>query len=171
MPHQLLKIVTTESTDKDAARITLYRLGEKYARLQIGSELIVVSEPDIWMAELPTMTGKHTVDGGEPVFHAVIFGEIDSKLWSQLEFGCEVAFMKAVKAATEPRDGGGTRYTHASDGVRVTLDVDAKEIPKSIAIAGSKRDLTLTYVEYGPSDAKPEELFAKPQGVRFGDPE
>jgi hypothetical protein len=120
----VLKIVTAaDFPDAPASAFaslprTLYRLGERYARLEEALDkernlhlLVVVNEPDVWMVNLADRTGRHAVDDGPPKFHAPIVDNFASKFWRQFEFGCEEPFMKRSAPARRrrPRAGRNTR--------------------------------------------------------------
>lgn len=181
VPLKLLRIVTVfepANAPPDAfARKpkTLYRLGEKYGRMEeeLDEErnlhgLIVVNEPNVWMVNLADRTGKHIVDTGESVvFHAPLVDKAQSKLWSQFEFGCEVEFMKAVGAEAESLPDGGTRYVHAAEGVTATLTVKADGKPARVEIKTAEEPYAIRYVAFETVDKPPASLFTRPQGIRF----
>ena len=181
VPLKVLRVVTVFESAKapegSFARKpkTLYRLGEKYGRMEeeLDEErntrgLIVVNEPDVWMVNLADHTGRHIVDTGDTiVFHAPLVDQAQSKLWSQFEFGCEVEFMKAVGAEAEKLAGGETRYTHSAEGVTVSLLVKADGKPARVDIQTKEEPYTLRYLAFETVDEPPASLFTKPQGIRF----
>ncbi len=79
----------------------VYRIGSDRLRTEEAADpsngihgLIVVSEPNIWMANLYDGTGKHIVDPGPTYFgKAPLFGELLPGKLASLELGCEAAFM------------------------------------------------------------------------------
>lgn len=134
---------------------TLYRLGDRYGRLEEPFNakdnvhlLVVVSEPDIWMANLVDMSGQHLVDPGPTFeFHAPILDAVESAFWRQLEFGCEEPFMKAVGARAEEASPGTFSYTHSAEGTTVNLVVaDGK--PQRIDIATPTIQYALRYLTF-----------------------
>lgn len=71
--------------------------------------IIVVAEPNIWMANLYDGTGKHIVDPGPTLFaKAPVFGTRLSGKLIDLEFGCEADFIaaNAPKPARVEQVGG-----------------------------------------------------------------
>src|SRR5205823_270068 len=182
-PLKVLRVVTTfESPNVPDGAFprkpkTLYRLGEKYGRMEeeLDEErnihgLIVVSEPDVWMVNLADHTGKHVVDTGESViFHAPLVDRAQSKLWSQFEFGCEVEFMKAVGAEAEKLPSGETRFTHSAEGVTATLTMKADGRPAKVEIRTAEEPYAIRYLAFETIDSPPASLFTKPQGIRFSE--
>ncbi|MGI9086234.1 MAG: hypothetical protein ACR2HH_00600 [Chthoniobacterales bacterium] len=88
---------------------TIYRGGEKYARLEekqdsLGGDqtLLVTSEPDSWVINLTQKTGRHIVDGG-PKFttSAPIFWSSSGQPepdFLDLQFGNELQFFSKDRA-------------------------------------------------------------------------
>jgi len=108
-PEKLVHIVVSNATPGipagsfGAQPKVYYRIGSDKLRIEEALDaangihgIIVVAEPNIWMANLYDNTGKHIVDPG-PTFYAraPVFGaHLSSKLIS-LEFGCEADFLAA----------------------------------------------------------------------------
>jgi len=159
---------------------TAYRLGTQYGRTEEAPDpeqgihgLIIVSEPDSWMINLLTKKGQHLVDHGAPYhFHAPVF-------WSEgmpeslqgLEFGCEVAFMKAnASNPPEPTVVEGAkvlRYEMVAEEYRVALFVGLKDKrPRAVVVTqGEKVVFGLRYDSWQdglPPDLK---LFQPPEGI------
>jgi hypothetical protein len=180
-PKYVLRIVTAiEQPDLPAdhfARVpkTLYRSGETMARLEeeknpaTGTHLlIVINEPDIWMVNRADMTGQHALDSGPTyVFHAPALGTIESKLWTNLELGCEVPFMKAVGSEPKSLPNGGRVYEHSAEGVSVRLFVTNTDIPTRLEATGPDLDLAIVYKAFEQLRDAPRTLFEKPAGVTF----
>ena len=183
VPAKVLRIVTSFESPKapegSFARKpkTIYRLGEKYGRMEeeLDEEhaprgLIVVSEPDVWIVNLADHTGRHVVDSAENViFHAPIVDKADSKLWTQFEFGCEAEFMKAVGAEAEKLPGGEMRYTHTAEGVTATLTTKPDGKPARVEVQTKGEPYALRYLAFETVDSPPASLFTKPQGIRFSE--
>jgi hypothetical protein len=165
VPHKVLKIVTVFDREGEEPA-TLYRLGDRYGRLETRASLFVVNEPDLWVVTDDVQTGQHSVDTGTPKFHAPILDAMDSKFWRQFEFGCEEPFMKAVNARAEPLDGGVTRYTHEVEGVSVVLTV-AKGKPQRVEVTTPKGSYAIRYLEFEMLDETSTDRFKKPEGIRF----
>jgi hypothetical protein len=162
----------------------LYRIGSDKLRIEEALDsangihgLIVVAEPNIWMANLYDNTGKHIVDPGPTFFaKAPVFGipELSPKLFD-LEFGCEAEFLTANTAlAVRSEQIGNTGYTV----YRVDDNPDAVEILEK---AGSntpafaryyhqgKLALVLRYDLYSTGLAHDPNRFVPPSGVRYSE--
>ena len=166
VPHKVLKIVTV--LDREGAEPhTLYRLGDRYARLESPATLFIVNEPDLWVVNRADMSGQHVLDPDDPPkFHAPVLDEIDSKFWQQFEFGCEEPFMKAVNARAEPLDGGGVRYTHEAEGISVVLTI-TKGKPQRVDVATPKEKYAIRYVTFEMLDETSTDRFTKPEKIPF----
>ena len=112
----MTKIVTRVITPRmdpdsfDAKPKTYYLAGDKFARVEFEPDpahnmhqLVIINEPNMWIVNLVDRTASHEVDKG-PTFvaHCTIFPTSWPKELSSLEFGREVEFFKAHKAATMP---------------------------------------------------------------------
>lgn len=179
-PHRLLKIVTAaELPDVPAGDFrsqprTMYRLGDRYARLEEPLNtadnvhlLIVVNEPDVWMVNRTDMTGRHIVDPGPTFeFHAPVLDAVESEFWRQLELGCEEPFMKAVGALKEELPTGTVKYTHSAEGTTVTLTLD-RGIPTRVDIAAPKLTYGIRYLVFEMLADTSTERFQRPEPVRY----
>lgn len=164
---------------------TLYRVGEKYGRLEEEADpeggihgLIVVSEPRVWMVNLADMTGQRVTDPGPSfVFRAPIIPQATrGPPPPMLEFGMEYEFMKAHGAKPKVLVVGGKRQealVARVDGYVITLAGDrAAERPSRVKVEQKGKTLIeLDYLEYGRDLAPRMELFVPPAGVRFRDAE
>lgn len=80
-----------------------YRIGSDKMRIEEALDaangihgVVVVAEPNIWLANLYDGTGKHVVDPGPTFFaRAPVFGTLSSAKLLGLEFGCEGDFIAA----------------------------------------------------------------------------
>jgi len=105
-PAKLVRIVVANVTPGVAASSfggqpkTYYRIGSDKLRIEEALDVangihgtVVISEPNIWIANLYDKTGKHIVDPGPTFFaRAPVFGtDLKGKL-IRLEFGCEDDF-------------------------------------------------------------------------------
>jgi len=88
---------------------TIYLAGDKYARVEEGADVvantisvIITSEPDSWIIDLATKTGRHEIDPGpEFVTRAPIFWSASGKPepeFDELEFGAEMKFFGGGRA-------------------------------------------------------------------------
>ena len=162
----------------------LYRIGSDKLRLEEALDsangihgLVVVAEPNIWMANLYDNTGNHIVDPGPSLFaRAPVFGipEVSPKLFG-LEFGCEAEFLTANTAlAVRSEQIGNTGYTV----YRVDDNPDAVEILEKTgsntpAFARyyhqGKLALVLRYDLYSTGLANDPDRFVPPSGVRYSE--
>jgi hypothetical protein len=190
-PEKLVHIVATDvtpgisSASFGAQSKSLYRVGNDKVRIEEALDsangihaVIVVAEPNIWMANLYDKTGKHIVDPG-PTFiaRAPVFPVkgLSAKLLG-LEFGCEADFF-AANAPTPIRSDeiGNTRL----DVYRIEDGADALEIleqpgSNTPVLVRHYRDGKLTevlrydvYVTGLPNDPG---LFIPPTGIRYTEP-
>lgn len=93
----------------------IYRAGTRYCRLEKAEDtenkihgLLVVNEPDAWMANLYDKSARHIVDPG-PTFKCKlpIFANVDPKdgaamLYPELQFGSELEFFKKMVSTGQP---------------------------------------------------------------------
>ncbi|PYQ29105.1 MAG: hypothetical protein DMF56_12565 [Acidobacteria bacterium] len=168
VPHRVLKIVTVHEPDNETH--TLYRLGSRYGRMEAQNDkahlLFVINEPDIWVLNQTDNTGQHMVDDDEkPEFHAPVI-DTESKVWRQLEFGCEEPFMKAVGARVEQLDGGVVQYTHEAEGTSVVLTV-AKGKPQRMEVTAPEMKYAIRYVAFEMLDETSADRFTKPEKIGF----
>jgi hypothetical protein len=179
-PKRMIKVeVFLEGPDVPAGSFAtkpkvMYRAGSQYCRTEeaVDTEngihgLAIVNEPDAWMVNLVSKTGKHIVDPG-PAFncHLPIFPAIDK----DLEFGFELEYFKA-KGAT-PQKGpllqnkSTTQYKiQLSGGTLGMFTYGAPERPMAV-VGGGQGDNGKIFWFTGWGDlAFDPSLFAKPQGV------
>lgn len=157
---------------------TLYRSGDQLGRMEERPNpetrlhlLIVVNGADIWMANRADKTGEHTIDPGPVIaFHAPLIGDLKSELWKNLELGCEVAFMEAVKSVPRPVEGtGGRVYEHTAEGVTVQLFVSKDGLPERANIKTKDETFSFVYHAYEQITEPDPNLFVKPIGIRFNE--
>lgn len=188
-PERMLRVVFRDATpglDPDAFAAkpkTIYRLGNRYGRLEEEPDrengihgLVVVNEPDIWMVNLATRTGRHIVDTEDPYrFHASVLGNPDSPEFVQdFEFGCELKYMtergvQPVSAPIDTRRLESYSVTERDVTLRMAFDPVAKK-PVIAALYESGELITfLKYIQYD-SDLEPLlDLFDRPSGIQIVD--
>jgi hypothetical protein len=158
-----------------------YRIGSDRLRTEEAADpgngihgVIVVSEPDIWMANLYDGSGKHIVDPGPTYFaRAPVFGQLLPGKLASLEIGCEPAFI--AEFAPNPvrqEQVGSARY----DVYRVQDGIDAVEL---LELPGSKAPsfaryfrngklvIALRYDLYAADLAENPQLFVRPAGIKY----
>jgi hypothetical protein len=161
-----------------------YRIGSDKLRVEEAADpsngihaVVVISEPNIWMANLFDNTGKHIVDPGPTFFaKAPVFGAPgpSGKLVG-LEFGCEAEFLAAnAPKAVRSEQIGNARYNV----YRVDDEPDAVEV---LELSGTstpayaryyhqgKMVELLRYDLYSTAPANDPNLFAPPAGVRYSE--
>jgi hypothetical protein len=185
-PAKMVRIVyriTTPGIDPqspDGQPETLYRLGPRYARIEGAYDaannvrpLMVVNEPDVWMVNLLTSRGRHMIDpGADEGFRAPVVGEPDiPDALAELEFGCEVAFMKAGGGAPKKAELDGRRveqYERKVDKYRLVLAVSSRGVPVAFTLHdGSTVTYQIRYQEYEAGLTPRMELFEEPKGVAY----
>ena len=162
---------------------TMYRAGSRYCRIEEMPDaehgihgLIVINEPDIWMANRLNMSVRHQVDPG-PTFNCRMPIFVDengqsaadtSNPLTELEFGRELAYFEAKGAESSPGPALQGKPTKAytlkiAESQLFLFTSSTLERPAAIARQrGTKREVYWygSYEEL-PFDAK---LFAKPEG-------
>jgi hypothetical protein len=194
LPKTMTKmVVQLQSPDVPAGSFaampkTMYRAGTQYCRIEEQDDsaqkihgLTIVNEPDAWMINLETHSGKHMVDPGPtyncrlPIFASLVSAipEEESKDIVALEFGLEQEFFKA-KGAT-PHPGGvqqgqqTTAYVvHIGESSFALLTYGTPERPLAVAWTRGDKNEIFWYSGYGQVDFDPT-LFAKPEGVKIED--
>jgi hypothetical protein len=158
-----------------------YRTGSDKLRIEEAVDtpnrihgVIVVAEPNIWMANLYDGTGKHIVDPGPTFFaKAPVFGTRLSGKLIGLEFGCEANFIAAnAPKPVRIEQVGATafdvyRIEEGPDAVEI-LERSGTNVPafaryfhEGNLTAVLRYDLYLTNLRKDPS------LFLPPPNVRY----
>jgi hypothetical protein len=163
---------------------TLYRLGSSYGRVEEDAQaatglhqLMVVNERDVWTVNLVNNEGTHYVNQGDTgQFRAPLFIDADgSPFLTSLEFGCEVASIRAAGAPRPRRvEVAGQRldrYDVTRGGESIMLLAEpGTDLPYAI---GFYRDgstvFGIRYIEYSNSLSPNLALFERPSGVTFTD--
>ena len=187
-PTSMIKVVTRQElpgVDTDAflrAPKTLYRQGTQFGRLQEHLNpktniklLIVVDEPNVWVANLEAGTGQYIRDPGPTFnFRAQVFGErgVQSEFVRDLEIGCEVSALRAAGAKESKMDhatlGPVTRLEHSVDSERLVLLVGSNGNPLRLELhKQDKHVYTLHYDEFQTGLKLDPALFTKPSGIAF----
>jgi hypothetical protein len=188
-PAKLIHITVANATPGIAAGSfaaqpkNYYRIGSDKLRIEEALDapneihgLVVVAEPNIWMANLYDGTGKHVVDPGPTFFaKAPVFGTLSSAKLLGLEFGCEADFI----AANAPKP---VRVEQIGDShfnvYRIEDGSDAVEIleqPQTGAPAFARyyHDGALTtdlrYDLYSSGLTNDPSLFVPPSAVHYSD--
>lgn len=158
-----------------------YRMGSDKLRIEEALDatngihgVIVVAEPNIWMANLYDGTGKHIVDPGPTFFaKAPVFGTGLSGKLIGLEFGCEADFIaaNAPKPARVEQVGGigfdVYRIEDGPDAVEI-LEKSGTNVP-TFARYFHQGNLAavLRYALYLTNLSNDPTLFVPPPNVRY----
>lgn len=186
-PAQLVHVTITDITPGiDPASFAAqprnyYRTGSDKMRIEEAIDaangihgVIVVAEPNIWMANLYDNTGKHAVDPGPTFFaKAPVFGMMLSGKLAGFELGCEVDFiaMNSLKPLRVERVGGVShdvyRIEDAADAIEI-LERSGTNTP-AFARYFHQGNLAIIvrydlYVTNLPNDSS---LFLPPPNVRY----
>jgi hypothetical protein len=186
-PEKLVHIeVANVTPGLDAASFaaqpkTYYRIGNGKLRIEEGADtvngihgIIVVAEPNIWIANLADNTGKHVVDAGPTYFaKAPVFGTALRGKLIGLEFGCETDFIaaNAPKPARSEQIGSTTFNVYRIDDGPDAVEIVERSGTSTPAFARYyhqdslamvlRYDLYLTGLPDDPS------LFSPPPNVRY----
>lgn len=165
----------------------MYRSGTRYCRIEEAEDmenkihgLLIINEPDAWMANLYDKSARHIVDLG-PTFNCKlpIFANVDPKdeaamLYSDLQFGSELKFFKKMGSSGQPgpvEDGQKTtQYTIEIGSTRFVMFTISTPSERPLAVGravGDKGEVFIyTSYEEIPFDPK---LFAKPDGFKISE--
>jgi len=171
------------SGSRAARPFTLYRLGDRFGRLEEEPDgamesqlLLVVAQPDVWELNVARGTGRHRWDPGpDYVFRAPVVAPRRGERTPTLELGRELEWLRAHGATKETRLVAGVRsdvWTARADGCAVTVLADpGTDRPRRVTVKREGRTLAeLEILEYE-RDLPPRlELFAPPGGIRLGAP-
>jgi len=134
--------------------------------------LVIVSEPDIWMIDQASRSGRHSVDKG-PVFEvrAPILPTSAPHQFMALEYGCEAEFV-AVRAPMAQKtvrwgaiDAGIHTYAVGTEQVAILMD-DRRGVPLMITYGREGRAVfILRYDDYQVGLPDQPELFRPPTDV------
>jgi len=193
-PKHMTKVeVIMQSPDAPAGSFAakpkvFYRAGNRYCRIEEAPDpeqgihrLIIVNEPDYWMVNLFTKTGRHSVDPGQTFnCHLPIFAygapqslDEETKEIRQLEFGQEFEFFKSKGATAEK---GPVLQTKETSVYRAKVGTAAlalftygtPERPLAVALQREGKSDLFWYSGYGQVDFDPK-LFTKPENVKIED--
>lgn len=186
-PTSMLKVVTAldvPGAPKDHfVRVpkTLYRYGERYGRVEETRNpgtglhlLVVVSEPDIWIADRASRRGNSQKDLGPTFFfRAAIFGDpkIQSSFINSLEFGCEVAWLSeagAKKTSVTDADLGPVESLAYIEGVESLTLLLRSGMPARLELhRNGSLYVAVQYLQYSTGLPFQPALFSRPEGIAF----
>lgn len=171
------------SANSDAAKPkTMYLAGDRYARVEEETDsatkkLIVVNEPDIWIADLGSKIGIHTINPGPDytVHNPILGADVPDELFD-FEFGHEIEFLERIGAKFIGRKQIGnvdceTRQFEAHNFL-VTVYVNSRtHVPVELKVfQGTKLKFQVQYVSYEIGREFEASLFEPPKDIRFTEP-
>lgn len=180
-PKTMIKVeVILQSPDVPAGSFgakpkTMFRAGSRYCRIEEAPDpehgidsLLIINEPDYWMVNLQTKTGKHGLDTG-PTFNCRM--PIFPNDASELEFGRELEYFKGKGSSPEKGPVLQTKQTTAyrldlGDANFALFTFGSPEHPLAVGrVRGEKNDI-FWYSGYGDLPFDPK-LFTKPENVKI----
>ncbi len=188
VPAGLTRVVTRQVTpgldasSPMAQPQVLWRQGWIYMRLEGAQDLargqqpvVIVAEPDIWMANLLDRTVRHAVDPG-PTFetHApVVGGPGVPPRFAALEYGCEMAFIAAnapvpVRSMGEGAARVDVHVLNEGEHVLAIMVNSRRKQPMMVSYGrGGKPVLVVRYDEYRSGLPDRPQLFQPPAGFKM----
>lgn len=160
---------------------TIWRQGAFFLRNEEGVDplrgdqnLIIVAEPDIWMINLATRTGQHSVDPGpELVVRAPIPPVGAPPELLKLEFGCEREFLAEFAPTPErelpwgARQAALHRVTVGEHGVAILMD-SQRDAPLMVSYLRQGRPVVVfRYDEYRRDLPDRPDLFRPDKSIRI----
>ena len=171
------KPIAADSFDAQPKRV--WRIGMEFLRFEDTPNpqtkihgLIVVAEPDIWIADLNTNAAEHTVDPG-PIYkvHFPLFASETSEKLRQLEFGHELEFFRANHAkelASQDVDGIKCRvYRFETDDREVLLFVKTDDTPVQVVVKSPDFEYAMRFLRYDANRKPDKSLFQLPPGLQL----
>jgi hypothetical protein len=161
----------------------IWRMGSLYLRseeqpdpLRGDQAVVIIAEPDIWMVNLATREGRHTVDPGPVLEVRAPILPMSTDLpptFRTLEFGCEAVFV-ARHAPTPERTvawGAAKATLHTvtvgTQSVALLMDL-RRERPLMISYQrDGKPVFVLRYDDYRLNLPERPDLFAPPKNVKL----
>lgn len=134
---------------------------------------VVYQEPEIWVLDVPRLTGQHIVDPGPSFgYHQAVVAYRGDLNWKSelvgLEVGREKEFMETRGIVAMDNV---YRYQDGETGFTAVLTVDDEGTPERVELLSESEVLiTLVYDRYETGLPLDMELFAPPQGYQITDP-
>lgn len=179
-----------QASDPRAQPKRLWRKGEKFLRsleqpvvaqaLQdpkapmARQALVIVAEPDVWMIDMASREGRHSLDPG-PVFEVrapILSPGTAPPEFMALEYGCEAEFVaiRAPLARTVRWGGVDARvhtYTVGTASLAILLNDRTGEPQIVIHIRDGRPVTVISYDEYRQDQPDQPELFRPPADVKI----
>jgi hypothetical protein len=161
---------------------TLYRQGAQLMRVEeapdyaSGQQLLtIIAEPDIWVVNLTSGTGRHQRDPGPDLsVHAPVVGGPGVPLrFMSFEFGCEMEFLAANPHPPPRHLGQGSNqvdvHVLVEGGQTLAVMVDTRrQVPVMVSLAkGGKPAIVMRYDAYSAGGPPRPQLFEPPKWVKF----
>ena len=171
------KQIAADSFDAQVKK--LWRVGDAFLRFEDAPNpttkvhgLIIVAEPDIWIADLNTNKAQHTVDPG-PTFkiHFPLLASEPSDKLREMEFGRELEFFVENGAIDLPaQDIDGVRCKPRQLKVEdreVTLCTRSDDTPVQIAVKSPDYEYAVKFLRYERDRRPNKTLFQLPAEVKI----
>jgi hypothetical protein len=168
----------------DSEPVSYWCAGSGHGRIDMAPddkngmhELIIMNDPNVWMIDLNSKSGRHIVDHSPPlVVHFQVFGPTIpfEKGKPNLEFANEVEYFKYrnAKVSAGPTLAGRKTisYECTVEGKKLSLLTDTSARPLRITYSGADAHEILEYLRYDevPSDAA---YFEAPAGIKIAEEE
>lgn len=162
----------------DAQVKKIWRIGDSYLRFEDAPNpqtkvhgLIIVAEPDIWIADRNTNKAQHTVDPGPNYkIHFPLFASETSEKLRELEFGKEFDFFQENGAreleATEVDGFKCKVYQVDLDDRQVRLYMKTDQTPLQVEVKSPQYTYALRFLRYEPNRKADKALFQLPPGFQ-----
>jgi len=137
--------------------------------------LVIVAEPDVWMIDMASREGRHSLDPG-PVLEVrapILSPGVAPPEFMSLEYGCEAEFVK-VRAPLAQRtvrwggvDAALHTYTVGTSSVAILLNSRTGEPHIVIQVRDGRPVTMIIYDEYRQDQPDQSELFRPPADVKI----
>jgi hypothetical protein len=157
---------------------TFYLAADRYARIEQETDalhspnLIIVNEPDVWLIDLATRSGSHSVNPGPDLtVHNPILGADSPEELFDFEFGHELEFLTQIHAKlVDSKEIRGTQCTtreFEAGGYLVIMYLDAKKsVPVELkAFKNGDLIFRIEYLNYDSGLPFDPSLFKPPKEV------
>jgi hypothetical protein len=160
---------------------TIWRSGPNMVRIEgiVSAEtghkmLLVANSPHLWLADLESATGSHTVDPGPEIGAEVPVFPLPIDALSELQIGNESDYFREHRAQPKGRTSMDGRACERQDiETPEYLLVGCFEPftgrPVAIGVRVGTAVMAVTYLEYDRNAQLPEGAFSRPPGVEFMD--
>lgn len=178
---RLIPLANSSPMPTSVAPKTIYVAGDRYARIEQPGDnettnLIIVSQPDIWVIDGKKKQGNHMINPG-PDFtvHNPILGPEGPQELFDFEYGRELGFFEnsqATDLGLKEINGVGCDVQELRSGdYRIVMNLTrSRKIPHSIEIfLNGRAVIRLEYITYERDLPFDSSLFRPPNGIVIAD--